>query len=336
MEVEDNIDMKRAFSKTLIVASALALSLTLAACGDDDDDDTGSGGESPAEELSGSITIDGSSTVAPLTSVAAEIFNEEQPNVQIAVGTSGTGGGFERFCAGETDISDASRPIADDEAPVCEAAGIQYEEFTVANDALTVAVNVENDWATCLTVEQLNAVWAPDSTVSNWNQVDPSFPDEPLALFGPGTDSGTFDYFTDAINGEEGASRTDYQASEDDNILVQGVAGSPGGMGYFGFSYYEENQDTLKALEIDSGSGCVGPSVETVQDGTYAPLARPLFIYPKAESLERPEVLAFVEFYVENHAEIAEEAGFVPLNPDQESELQAALDRLRAGSGSTG
>ena len=180
----------------------------------------------------------------------------------MTVGISGTGGGFERFCGGETDLSNASRPIDEDEVQICEDDGVEYVEFQVANDALTVVVNAENDWATCITVEELNKIWKPGSTVNNWNQVRDGFPDEALALFGPGTDSGTFDYFTDVINGEEGASRTDYSASEDDNVIVQGVAGTKGGLGYLGFSYYEENADTLKALEVDNGSGCVAPSVE--------------------------------------------------------------------------
>ena len=325
--------MKRAFTRSLIGAGVLALALT--ACGDDDDDAGGggaAGGDSTQNtELSGSITADGSSTVGPLTSVAAELFKEEQPGVDVAVGISGTGAGFERFCVGETDLSNASRPIEDDEAAICAQNGVVYEELAVANDALTVVVNSENDWAACLTVGELNAIWAPDSQISNWNQVRPEFPDEPLLLSGPGTDSGTFDYFTDVINGEEGASRTDYSPSEDDNIIVQNVQGARGGMGYFGFSYYLENQGSLKALEIDGGSGCVAPSVESAQDSSYAPLSRPLFIYMKAELLQRPEGLAFAEFYAENAVEIAEAAGFVPLNDQQLQELAADLDALGAG-----
>jgi len=312
------------------LAVAGVAALVLAACGDGNDpatsDETGS-----TEELSGEVVIDGSSTVFPLTSAAAELFMGENSGVNVSVGQSGTGGGFEKFCDGQTDISDASRQIEDDEIALCEAGGITYDEFSIANDALTVVVNAENDWATCLTVEQLNAIWAPDSTVNNWNQVDPSFPDQELVLAGPGTDSGTFDYFTGAVNGEEGASRTDYQASEDDNVIVQAVQGSPGGMGYFGFSYYEANQDTLKALEIDSGSGCVAPSAETVQDGSYAPLGRQLFIYPSAAALERPEVEGFVRFYIENIDEIVEAAAFIGLNDEQKTTLQEQFDSLVGG-----
>ncbi len=313
----------------IAVASATALVLVACGSGNDPENATADGdAESTEAALSGEVVIDGSSTVFPLTSAAAELFQEQNPEVQVSVGQSGTGGGFEKFCAGETDISDASRQIEEDEIAACEQNGVTQDEFSIANDGLTVIVSTENDWATCLTVEQLNAIWAPDSTVANWNQVDPSFPDEPLALAGPGTDSGTFDYFTDVINGEEGASRTDYQASEDDNVIVQAVSGSPGGMGYLGYTYYEQNSDTLKALEVDNGSGCIAPSPETVQDGSYAPLGRQLFIYPSAEALERPEVEAFVSFYVENVDEIVEAAGFIGLNEEQKTALQEQFDAL--------
>ena len=217
-------------------------------------------------------------------------FQQEHPGVQVTVGVSGTGGGFERFCRGETDLSNASRPIKDEEAAVCAENGVEHVELQVVNDALTVVVNRENDWIDCITTEQLHEIWKPGSDVDSWADVDPSFPDEELVLFGPGTDSGTFDYFTDEINGEEGASRSDYSASEDDNTIVTGVSGERGGLGYFGFSYYEENQDTLQALAVDGGEGCVEPSVETAQDGSYAPLSRPLFVYATEEALARPEV----------------------------------------------
>ncbi|MEU5858648.1 PstS family phosphate ABC transporter substrate-binding protein [Nocardiopsis dassonvillei] len=317
---------KRAF---VGVAGATALVAALTACGGNQGADAGDG-----DGLSGTVNVDGSSTVGPLSTAAAEFFQEENPGVQVTVGISGTGGGMEKFCNGELDVTGASRPMDEEEAANCDSNGVSYEEFHVANDALTVVVNKENDWATCLTVEQLQAIWGPDSEVTNWNQVDESFPDEPLELFGAGTDSGTFDYFTEAINGEEGATRTDYAPSEDDNVTVQGVSGSPGGMGYFGFSYYEENADTLTAVEIDNGDGCVAPSVEAVQDGSYAPLGRPLFIYPTAAALERPEALAFVEFFVAEHAQIAEDALFIPLNPEQEEELNADLEALKENAAS--
>lgn len=313
------------------MALVSAVLLTASACGGSASGSSDGGVEG---DLSGTIRVDGSSTVAPLSTAAAQLFQGENPKVRVTVGTSGTGGGFEKFCAGETDISDASRPIEPDEKAACEKNGIAYEELQVANDGLSVVVNKDNDFAECLTVEQLKKIWEPGSKVDNWNQVDPEFPDEELELFGPGTDSGTFDYFTDVINGEEGASRTDYSPSEDDNVTVQGVSGSNGGMGYFGLSYYEENKDELKVLKIDDGDGCVAPTSKTVQDGSYKPLSRPLFIYPKASSLDKPEVEGFVEFYVENSAEIAEKAQFVPLNQQQQAELDKDLEKLREQHGS--
>ena len=301
-----------------LLAAGLAI-LALAACGggrgDDEAGDTTA--ETTGRELSGRIEADGSSTVGPYTIAAAERFRDVEPDVQTTVGVSGTGGGFERFCRGETDLSNASRPIDDEEAAACEKAGVEFVEFQVANDALTVVVNSENEWATCLTVPQLKKIWEPSSEVKSWRDVDAEFPDERLTLFGPGTDSGTFDYFTDAVVGEEGASRSDYSASEDDNTIVTGVSGEKGGLGYFGFSYFEENQDALKAVEIDDGDGCVAPSVETAQDGTYTPLSRPLFIYVKQESLARPEVEAFVQYILDNETEIAEASQFVPLTSEQ-------------------
>jgi phosphate transport system substrate-binding protein len=311
------------------------LALLAAGCGGDDDDDaSGTTTGATGGELSGRIAADGSSTVGPFTTAAAERFQNEHSGVQVTVGVSGTGGGFERFCRGETDLSNASRPIADDEVPLCEQNGVEFVEFQVANDALTVVVNPENDWATCLTVEQLSTIWEPGSKVNNWNQVDPSFPDQELKLFGAGTDSGTFDYFTDVINGEEGASRSDYSATEDDNVTVQGVSGDKGALGYFGFSYFEENQDTLKAVEIDDGDGCVAPSVETAQDGTYTPLSRPLFIYAKQESFSRPEVAAFVKYMIDNETEIAEASKFVPLTDEQISKANADYDAALEEAGS--
>jgi phosphate transport system substrate-binding protein len=317
------------------LAVAAVLALTLAACGEDSD--SGDGGSGSGSDLSGSIKVDGSSTVAPLTQAAAEQFNVDNPNVQIAVGTSGTGGGFIKFCNGETDMSDASRPIKTDdegEAPACEKNNIEFEEIQVANDGLAIVVNPENDWAECLTVDQLKKIWEPaaEGTVTNWNQVDPSFPDQSLKLYGPGTASGTFDYFTDAINGEEGASRADYTQSENDNTTVQGVSGDTGGMGYFGLSYYEENQDKLKVVQVDNGDGCVEPTTATVQDGTYTPLSRPLFIYPSDALLARPEGLAFVTFYIENSDDIATAALFVPMTAEQK---QTSLDEVHALAGST-
>lgn len=252
---------------------------------------------------------------------------EQHPDANVTVGTSGTGGGFEKFCAGETDISDASRPIKQSEIDGCTKNNIQYSELIVANDALSVVVNKDNDWANCLTVEQLNKIWAPDSTVKNWNEVDPSFPNEPLQLFGAGSDSGTFDYFTQVINGEEGASRTDYNPTEDDNVTVQGMSATKGALGYFGYSYLEANADKVKAVEVNGGDGCVAPSVQTAQDGTYKPLSRPLFIYVSDAALKKPQVVAFADFYLESNADIVEAAKFIPLTEEQ---LNTAREELAA------
>jgi phosphate transport system substrate-binding protein len=306
--------------------------LLLSACGGDNDD-TGTGG-SGSEQLSGSVVVDGSSTVQPLTAAAAELFQEEQNGVNVTVGTSGTGGGFKKFCAGETDVSNASRAIKDEEAAECTTKNISYTELQIANDALTVVVNKDNDWVECLTVEQLKKMWEPNSTVKNWNEIDPSFPDEPLALYGAGADSGTFDYFTAEINGEEGASRTDYNPSEDDNVTVQGVSGAKGALGYFGFSYFEENESKLKALEIDGGDGCVAPSLDSAKDGSYKPLSRPLFIYPSDTGLKKPQVLGFVEFYLENNDAIVEAARFVPLTDEQKTKAKDDLASLKSKLGS--
>jgi phosphate transport system substrate-binding protein len=292
--------------RALSLLSVAALAFVASSCGGSDGGDV--------------ITADGSSTVGPFVTKAAEDFKDEG-GVDVTVGISGTGGGFERFCAGETDLSNASRPIDEDEIALCEKNGVKYIEFRVATDALTNVVNIDNDWATCLTVEQLNAIWKPGSELDNWNQVDESFPDVPLKLYGAGTDSGTFDYFTDVINGEEGASRSDYSATEDDNVTVQGVAGDRGALGYFGFSYFEENQDTLKALEVDGGGGCVAPSVKTAQDDTYTPLSRPLFVYAKRSSFDdNQDVRDFVRYMLDSNETIANESRFVPLSADQVAE----------------
>jgi phosphate transport system substrate-binding protein len=317
-----NIQRRPALVALSLVAS---VALVLSACG---------GGETSGGGLSGAVVIDGSSTVEPLSAAAGELFEGENPDVHVTVGTSGTGGGFTKFCAGETDISDASRPIKDEEKAKCDEKGIAFTELQVANDALTIVVNTENTWAECLTVEQLKAIWEPNSQVKNWNQVDPSFPDEPLSLYGAGADSGTFDYFTAEIVGEEGSSRTDYNPSEDDNVTVQGVSGAKGALGYFGFSYFEENESKLKALKVDGGDGCVEPSLDTAQDGTYQPLSRPLFIYPSDTGLAKPQVLAFVEFYLEQNDAIVEAAKFVPLTDEQKTKTQADLEALKSKVGS--
>lgn len=287
------------------------------------DDAPAAGGEIDYGSLEGRVNVDGSSTVFPVTQAMAEEFSLVAPDVQVPVGVSGTGGGFELFCRGETDISDASRPITEEEAQICADAGIEYIEIPVAYDGLSVVVNPENDWVTCLTVEQLNTMWAPESEgeITNWNQIDPSFPDAPLVLYGAGTDSGTYDYFTDVINGEEGASRGDYTGSEDDNVLVQGVASDVNALGFFGYAYYEENQDLLKLVAVDdgdpeNGEGCIEPSPETINDGTYQPLSRPLFIYVSADAAERPEVAGFIDFYLNEGPAIIPEIGYVPFTEE--------------------
>jgi len=318
--------------KTLLPALALALALGVAACGSGDDG-TASGSSGGGDQaLSGKIAIDGSSTVAPFAQAAAELFNEENPDVQITVGTSGTGGGFEKFCAGETDISDASRPIKDDEeVPVCEENGIDYGEIQVANDGIAVVTNkaLEVD---CLTTDQLEELWNKGSKVESLTEIDSKLPDTQLSLYGPGTDSGTFDFFTDEINGEEGSTREDYEPSEDDSQLVTGVSGDEGGLGYFGFSYYEGSQDKLNLVGVDAGDGCVEPSLETIQDGSYEPLARPIYMYPSAKALARPEVKAFMEFAIGNQEEIATAAKIVPLTEEQASKADSDLQSAESGT----
>lgn len=279
----------------------------------------------PVSDLAGSISADGSSTVGPLMQVAAERFGTFTPGVNVSVGVAGTGGGFERFCAGETDISDASRPIKDEEAAACKEAGIAYSEIAIANDGLSIVVNPRNSWVSCLTVAELAKIWGAGSKVRTWRDLDPSYLDVTMRLYGPGTDSGTFDFFTAQVNGEEDVSRSDYSASEDDNVTVQGVAGDRGALGYFGLSYAEENASRLKLLAIDGGKGCVTPSAKTVQDGTYAPLSRPLYVYVKHGSAGRPEVRAFLEYLVTHAGELATAARFVPLTLRQQAQALTAL-----------
>jgi phosphate transport system substrate-binding protein len=262
------------------------------------------------------VKLDGSSTVFPITEAVAEEFQKvKKGTIKVTVGISGTGGGFKKFCRGETDISNASRPILKQEMDACKATGIQYIELPIAYDALTVVVNPKNDWAKNMAVADLKKMWEPQAQgkIMKWNQVNPKWPDAPIKLFGPGADSGTFDYFTEAVTGESKASRGDFTASEDDNVLVQGVARDKGALGYFGFAYYIENQDKLKAVAIDSGKGPILPSAETVENGTYAPLSRPIFIYVNAKALGKPEVKEFVEFYLKDAAQLVKEVKYIPL-----------------------
>ena len=325
--------MNRRIMRRPAILGAAAATLVLSACGGGNEAASTGGGTTSggAASVSGEVIVDGSSTVQPLTAAAGELFKEQASGVDVSVATSGTGGGFKVFCQGTTDISNASRPIKEEEAAACKAAGVEYTELQVATDALTVVVSKDNDFVTCLTTKELATMWGPAATgkVKTWNQIRPSFPNQPIELYGAGTDSGTFDYFTDAINGEEGASRTDYNATEDDNVTVSGVGGSKNALGYFGFTYYEENADKLKAVEIDSGKGCVAPSAASAQDGTYTPLSRPLFIYVSNKAAtSKPQVKAFIDFYAKNDGPIAEAAKFIPLNEEQKAKLVAAAEKL--------
>jgi phosphate transport system substrate-binding protein len=316
---------KNLMRKLLAFAACGALALGAAACGSDDDDDGGSGGGGGGGDLSGTIRIDGSSTVGPFAQAAQEAFQGENPGVRITVAQSGTGGGFEKFCAGETDISNASRPIdEEEEVPLCEKEGVKYTEVQVANDGISITTNPELE-VKCLTTDQLKELWSQGSKVTSLSQIDPMLPDAELTLFGPGTDSGTFEFFTEEINGEEGNTRKDYQPSEDDNVLVQGVSGEPGGLGYFGFSYYEQNQDKLNLVDVDAGGGCVTPSKETISSGEYKPLSRPLFMYPSQKALQRPEVKAFMDYVVENYETISEASSIVPMSQEQADQAKSAL-----------
>ncbi|MET0828897.1 MAG: PstS family phosphate ABC transporter substrate-binding protein [Microbacterium sp.] len=299
--------VRAALVATAIVTAAIVLS----ACAGESANGAGS-----SEGLSGTILTDGSSTVAPLTETARHLFVGLEPDVEVKVTTTGTTAGFRALCAGVTDIANASRAISAEEIARCADEGIEFTEIIVANDGLSVILNPENDWATKLTVEQLATIWAPESEgeVTNWNQVDPAFPDQPLVLFGPGADSGTLDFFTAAINGQEGQVRSDYRASEDDNITVEGVREDEGATGFLGLSYVEQNEGAIVAASVNG----VFPSTETVQDGSYTPLSRPLFIYVKNTSYaDKPEVKAFVDFYIENSLDIASRALFVPLTAEQ-------------------
>ena len=283
-------------------------------------------GEAPqAGPLSGEIVIDGSSTVYPVTVAAAEDFRKEHPQVQIPVGISGTGGGFKKFTAGETEVSDASRPIKDSERELAAQNGITFIELAVAYDGLSVLVNPDNDWASCLTTDQLHEIWKPDSEITSWNQVDPSYPNLDIVLYGPDADSGTFDYFTEEINGDTGIIRDDFFPAVDDNVLVQGIAGDRGALGYFGYAYYVANTDKLKLVGVDGGSGCIEPNETTINDGSYSPLSRPLYIYVNIPALSRPEVKAFVDYYLANAADLAASVGYVGLPQPLYDQMEAKV-----------
>jgi phosphate transport system substrate-binding protein len=283
--------------------------------------------------LSGEIVSDGSSTVGPLTQAVAEEFNAQAPNVQISVDISGTGGGFKRFCAGEIDIQNASRAIKDDEATTCAESGLDWYELEVAYDGVTVVTSKENTWLACITTGDLKRVWQKENPAQTWADLSADYPTETIALYGPGTDSGTFDFFVETILGEDEI-REDFTPSEDDNVLVEGVAGDTNALGYFGLAYYEANQEVLNAVAVDAGDGtCVTPSPETVQDGTYAPLSRPLYVYVNADSLQRPEVQEFIHFYLNEAATLAPEVGYVASPDETYAEDMQSLEAALSGSG---
>lgn len=277
------------------------------------------------QSLSGDIIIDGSSTVFPITEAVTEEFTKIYPDVNIPIGVSGTGGGFKKFVIGETDINDASRPIKDEEMEAAKANGIDYVDFMIAYDGLSVLVNAENDFVDSLTVEELNAIWKADSTVKTWQDIRPEWPAETIKLYGPGTDSGTFDYFTEEINGETGSIRKDFIPSEDDNVLVQGIAGDKNALGFFGFSYYVENKDILKAVKIDNGNGAIEPTFESIKDGSYAPLSRPIYIYVTKSALEKEHVRTYVEYYLTEGVKLISEVGYVEL---EDSAYEKELSKL--------
>ncbi|MGE3242136.1 MAG: PstS family phosphate ABC transporter substrate-binding protein [Pirellulales bacterium] len=285
------------------------------------------------ERTQTTIRVDGSSTVYPITEAIAEEFRNERPDVRSVIGFSGTGGGFKKLSAGEIDICDASRTIKDEEKAACEAHGVKYVELEIAFDGLSVVVNPDNDWCDCLTVDQLKAIWQPESAISKWSDLNPEWPDEKIELFGPGTDSGTFDYFTEAIVGEAKSSRADYTPSEDDNMLVTGVEGSKYSLGYFGYAYYVENKDRLKLLGVDAGDGqCVQPSLETVRSNTYKPLSRPLYIYVNQASLAKPEIVEFVKYYLTTVGELVTQVGYVPLADEVAAKSNKTLEDALAAT----
>lgn len=310
--------MKNGIKKLLSVTLVGILSVGLLAGCEGKQDQTNT---ETSSGLSGAIAIDGSSTVSPITEAIAEEFQKMNVDVRVTVGVSGTGGGFEKWLAEETDINDASRPIKDKEIEKAKEVGIEYKEIKVAYDGLTIVINKDNTWVDKLTMDELKKIWEPNSSVKTWQDVRPEWPAESIKLYGPGSDSGTFEYFTEETMGEAGAIRADYTASEDDNVLVSGVAGDKNGLGFFGFAYYTENKDKLKSVPVDAGSGAVEPSQETIESGKYAPFSRPLFMYVTKDALSRAEVKEFVKYYLGEGKEIVPEVGYVKL-PQSEYDSQ--------------
>ena len=310
------------FLKHNLIALLTASTFLLSSCGGSQGEDAGAG-----SDLSGTVQIDGSSTVYPITEAVAEEFRQEAPNVKVTVGVSGTGGGMKKFSRGEIDIADASRTINAQEDSMARSNNIAHLELPVAYDGLTVVVHPENDFVKDITVAELKKIWEPGAQgkITRWNQIRPEWPDREFRLYGPGVESGTYDYFTEAVVGKSHSSRGDYTASEDDNVLVQGVSTDPNALGFFGFAYYEENQNKLKAVPVDdqndsNGQGAVLPSLETIKDGSYAPLSRPLYIYVNSKAAARPEVVRFVNFYLDNAAELSQEVGYIPLPAERYQE----------------
>ena len=302
--------------------------LTLVACGGSDAPTS----ELEAEQLSGPVRLDGSSTVFPISEAVAEEYLTEAPRVRVTVGVSGTGGGFKKFLNEEIDINAASRPIKESEFEQANKKGIQVLEIPVAFDGLSVVVNPENTWVDFLTTGELKRIWEPESAVTTWKDVRDGWPDKPIRLYGPGTDSGTFDYFTGTINGKEQASRPDFTASEDDNVLVQGISGDLYSLGYFGFAYYLENQSKLRAVPIDGGTGPISPTPKTINEGTYEPLSRPIYIYINASALDKKQVADFVSFYLESAGQLAQEVGYISLPQESYQLAKTRVDTRTAGS----
>ena len=327
------------FIRSVHRIAALLLSLLLpglAGCGGGGQQSAGGTTQTQAQQV---IQVDGSSTVYPITEAVAEEFQKANPGTRVTVGISGTGGGFQKFCRNEIDISDASRPIKAAEAEACAKAGVQYIEVPVAYDGIAVVVHPKNTWAASMTVAELKKLWEPaaQGKVMRWNHIRDGWPDREIHLFGAGVDSGTFDYFTEAIVGKEGQSRGDYTSSEDDNVIVQGVTGDEGALGYFGFAYYEENKDKLKLVPVDdandqNGKGPVAPSPDTVNNGTYAPLSRPVFIYPRTQSLERVEVRSFLDFFLTKGNALVREVGYIPLTEREYELVRSRISARKTGS----
>jgi len=311
------------YSIWLAVGVVLALS---SACGNAEKNASAEGATGSSAPLDGMVEVDGSSTVFPIMERAAEEFGRLEPGVRVPVGTSGTGGGFKKFGAGEIAMANASRPIKPEEIQLCKENNVEFVELPIAFDGISVVVNPQNTWAKSLTVEELRKIWQPNAKVKLWSDIRPEFPKEQINLFGAGTDSGTFDYFTKAVNGEEKASRPDYTASEDDNVLVGGIAGDKHALGYFGYAYFDQNRATLRALSIDSGEGPIAPSAESIGDGSYQPLSRPLFLYINRRALDRPEVMALAEWLCKNLQNFVSEVGYIPLKAES---YAFALNRLK-------